>query len=111
MLFFLTALDAPLYLLRRHLDLSEIYSEAPNAVAAARDYFSDQAAALLKTWPDDAGYLMPEGMTVADILLTTILASAERREIAVPEILRDYLGRMTSRPAYLEALARNTQGT
>ncbi len=108
--FIMTELDAHLYLLRRHLDLSGLYGEAPKAVASARDTFSDQIGAMVKTWPGDAEFTMEEGMSVADILLGTVLASAKRREIALPGILEDYLGRVTARPAYIKALEINSQG-
>ena len=46
-------------------------------------------------------------MSVADILLTTVVDSALRRDIATPEFLVRYLARMTKRPAYRAAFERN----
>lgn len=109
--FLLTELDASTYLMRRHQGLADIYGEAPNAVAAARGTVIDLTGAVFGNSDEEINTLMPEGMSVADILLTTCLASALRREIAVPGILQDYLDRMTRRPAYIQALARNTPGT
>lgn len=106
--FIMTELDAlSLYVIRRHLDLSEVYGEAPNAVESAREYFNEQTTALFESFGNDRKYLMPEGMSVADILLTTCIDSALRREITIPDSLIDYMDRMIKRPAYCRASERN----
>ena len=46
-------------------------------------------------------------MTVADIVLTTVVDSALRRAIAVPEFFVRYLRQMIERPAYRDAFERN----
>ncbi len=105
--FCLMELDAnTLYIIRRHGDLHAIYGEAPNAVQAAKDCFVQQAhAAAVRL--GDASYAMGERFTGADILLTTCLTSALRREVALPEILSQYLARTTAREAYQRAMADN----
>ncbi len=106
--FMMMELDAlSLYVIRRHLDLADEFGAAPNVIEAAKDYFTDQTGALFDGAVADHDFLMPEGMTVADILLTTVVDSALRRAIAVPEFLVRYLGRMIQRPAYRDAFVRN----
>ena len=105
--FCMMELDADtMYVIRRHGDLHAIYGEAPNAVKAAREIFAKQAdAALVRL---GAGpYAMGERFTGADILLTTCLTGALRRDIALPQALNDYLARTTARAAYPLAMAAN----
>jgi glutathione S-transferase len=105
--FCMMELDADtLYVIRRHGDLHAIYGEAPNAVNAAKEIFVQQAAAAAQRL--GAGpYAMGERFTGADILLTTCLASAQRRDIALPEVLNDYLAGTTVRPAYRRGVEAN----
>ena len=53
---------------------------------------------------------MDEGMSVADILLASCVDGAIKRDVVVPESLIFYLERITQRPAYRQALARNHPG-
>ena len=105
--FIMTELDAhTLYIIRKHTDLKEIYGEAPNALRTAREGFLKQvgvAAQTLSAHP----FILGESFTGADILLTTCLTSAVRREIPLTEILRDYMKRTTSRDAYQLAFQAN----
>ena len=105
--FCMMELDADtLYIIRRHGDLHAIYGEAPNAVKAAKEIFAKQAeAALIRlgTGP----FAMGDRFTGADILLTTCLTGAERREVSIPAGLNDYLARTTSREAYKSAMQAN----
>jgi len=105
--FTMMELDAnTLYIIRRHEDLKDVYGEAPNAVATAKRCFAEQAeaaAARLGAGP----YVLGDRFTGADILLTTCLTGAVRREIALPERLLDYMKRVTARPAYQRALEAN----
>jgi len=105
--FSMMELDADtLYIIRRHGDLHAIYGEAPNAVKAAKEIFAKQAAAAVARL--GAGpFAMGGRFTGADILLTTCLAGAQRREIALPKALNDYLARTTSREAYQWAMHAN----
>jgi glutathione S-transferase len=96
-------LDADtMYIIRRHGDLSDIYGEAPNAVAAAKAIFAKQVQATVQRL-GSGPYAMCERFTGADILLTTCLSGAQRRDIALPSTLCDYLSRTTARDAYQRA--------
>ncbi|MGE3149385.1 MAG: glutathione S-transferase family protein [Pseudorhodoplanes sp.] len=105
--FSMMELDAnTLYVIRRHGDLDAIYGAAPNAVQAARDIFRTQAEAAAERLCGGP-YVMGDRFTGADILLSTCLASALRREIALPAALGDYVKRTTGRDAFQRALAAN----
>ena len=102
--FVMTELDAhPLYLIRRHLQLAHIYGEAPLAVESAREYFCEQIDGMMKKFPDGMESLMPEGMSVADILMVTCLDYALMLEIPLPQPLLAYREGLIERPAYLRA--------
>ena len=102
--FVMTELDAhPLYLIRRHLQLAHIYGAAPHAVESAKEYFCEQIDGMMKKFPDGVDSLMPEGMSVADILMVTSLDYALVLEIPIPQPLHDYRDRMIVRPAYRRA--------
>ena len=65
-------LDATsLYVLRRHLDLAEVYGEAPVAVASARKYFERMICRAARPFIDGRTYLLGEQFTAADILLVS----------------------------------------
>ena len=105
--FAMMELDADtMYIVRRHGDLHAVYGEAPNAVSAAKQIFAKQAGAAV-TRLGAGPYAMGARFTGADILLTTCLASAKRREVTLPDALADYLARTTARPAYISALEAN----
>ena len=102
--FIMTELDAhPLYIIRRHTDLSAIYGEAPVAVESAEEYFLDQIGALLKKFPRENRYLLGERMSTADILLSTCISWAAGCDIPLPDRLLGYQELLTARPAYREA--------
>jgi glutathione S-transferase len=105
--FALMELDATTtYVIRRHADLPEIYGAAPAAVQAARDYYVRQAhAAAVRL--GEGPYLLGSEFTGADILMTTALNGAVRRDIPLPERLIEYRQRTTGRPAYQKALVAN----
>jgi glutathione S-transferase len=106
--FMMMELDAnTLYIIRRHEDLKEVYGDAPNACNAARLCFEQQAAAAAERLSRSGPYVMGERFGPADILLTTSLTGAERRRIALPALLQDYLARTTARPAFNRALGVN----
>ena len=106
--FAMMELDAnSLYIIRRHEDLKAVYGEAPNAVRTARECFAKQARAAAERLGATGPFVLGERFTGADILLTTCLAGALRREIEIPEVLHDYLKRTTARAAYSEALQAN----
>lgn len=105
--FTMTELDTlSLYVIRRHLDLPDLYGAAPNAVESAKQHFTEQSSTLFDAVTGEIEYLMPEGMSTADILLATCIDSALRRGIAFPEILLGYLQRLSRRPAYRAAFRK-----
>ena len=105
--FCMMELDADtMYIIRRHGDLHAIYGDAPNAVKAAKEIFAKQADAAAERL--GAGpYAMGDRFTGADILLTTCLTGARRREITLPKPLNDYLARTASREPYQQAMQIN----
>jgi glutathione S-transferase len=106
--FVMMELDAnTLYVIRKHEDLHAIYGEAPNALQAARDGFARQARAAVTRLAASGPYVLGEHFSGADILLTTCLNGAIRRNIALPGALHDYLGRTTAREAYQRAQRLN----
>ena len=88
-------------LVRRHFGRKHIYGEAPRAVEEARKYFSEQLGAIA----DRIGgpFLMPEGFSVADILLITCLDWAVSEKIELPAPAASYRERLAQRPAYQAA--------
>jgi glutathione S-transferase len=104
--FIMMELDAnTLYIIRRHLDLTGVYGEAPNAVKTARECFEKQAkaAAVRLGGP----FALGECFSGVDVLLTTCLTGAVRRNIEIPDTLHHYLKRTTAREAYRAALQVN----
>jgi len=101
-------LDAhSLYLVRRHHELSDIFGEAPHAVDSAKQYFCEQIACMMTRFDADADWLMPEGMSVADILLVSCISYALALEITIPQPLVAYRQRLIDRPAYRRAFVAN----
>lgn len=106
--FVMTELDAhTLYVLRRHEDLAALYGAAPNAVQAAREGFARQVAAVTRTLRSGGPYLLDDGFTCADVLLTTCLTWARYCKIPLAPELAEYVQRLTVRPAYRAAAAAN----
>lgn len=104
-------LDAgSLYVIRRHAQLAHIYGEAPQAVLSAREYFSHQIACMMQRFRGDSVTLMPEGFSIADVLLETCLDFAVVLDIELPDPLFAYRERMTARPAYQRAFEVNYPG-
>lgn len=106
--FCMMELDAnTLYVIRKHEDLHRLYGEAPAALQAARDGFARQANAAAQRLAKSGPYVLGEHFSGADILFTTCLTGAIRRNIGLPDALHDYLKRVTARPAYQRALQLN----
>lgn len=102
--FVMTELDAhTLYVLRRHEDLAPLYGAAPNAVQAAREGFARQVAAVTRTLRSGGSYLLGDGFTCADVLLTTCLTWAQYCKIPLASELAEYVQRLTARSAYRTA--------
>jgi glutathione S-transferase len=96
-----------LYVIRRHVGLSNIYGEAPSAVEAAKIYFCEQIEAVEPKFRTAPEYLFAAGFSIADILLTSCLDWALGIGIALPTSVMAYRKRTTGRPAYAEAQRRN----
>ena len=106
--FVMTELDAhSLYLIRRHDSLKEIYGAAPEAVASAEEYFKKQIGAATKKMDLKGPYVMGEGFSIADILLTSCLDWAIAYKVDVPEEMLRYREIVHKRPAYQKALTIN----
>ncbi len=105
--FTMMELDAnTLYIIRRHEDLKAVYGEAENAIKAAKLCFEQQALAAARRL-GRGPYAMGERFTGADVLLGTCLAGAQRRGIALPDVLTHYVERVTQREAYVQAQRAN----
>lgn len=106
--FVMTELDAhTLYVLRRHEDLAALYGAAPNVVQAAREGFARQVAAVTRALRSGGPYLLGDGFTCADVLLTTCLTWARYCKIPLAPELAEYVQRLMARPAYRAAAAVN----
>ncbi len=106
--FVMTELDAhTLYVIRKHRDLPNLYGEAPNAIAAAREGFAKQVHVAELTLSDGRPYLLGDTFTGADMLLASCVAWAKLYGLPLTEALESYLKRATSRPAYQRASAVN----
>ena len=106
-LFTLSELDGPLYIVRRHEGLAEIYGAAPTAVASARSYFQQQAQHLERVLEKNGPYLIGARFSGADLMLASCLAWARLVGIALSEVLSDHLARASERDAYRKAVALN----
>jgi glutathione S-transferase len=107
--FVMMELDAnTLYIIRRHVDLTDVYGEAPAAVQTARECYTKQAAAAAVRLARSGPYVLGERFTGADILLTSSLAAALKRGLDLPPRLHEYLALTTMRPAYKCAVIANT---
>jgi glutathione S-transferase len=106
--FVMMELDAnTLYIIRRHEDLRDIYGEAPNALQTARECFEKQARAAAVRLAATGPFVLGDRFTGADILLTTCITGALRRNIELPDLLHTYLKRIVAREAYQVALQAN----
>ena len=91
--FIMTELDAAaLYVIRRHRGLTELYGDAPAAVASAQAYFSRQLEFVNSALDRGSRYLMGEQFTTADILLSSCLVWASAQELPLQDGCLAYLG-------------------
>lgn len=103
-------LDATsLYVLRRHLDLPEIYGDAPNAVTSAREYFTRMIARAARPFCDGRTYLLGDQFSAADILLVSCFNMSDKFGTNIPIELEAYRSRVCARPAYALAMKANQQ--
>jgi glutathione S-transferase len=105
--FIMTELDAPLYVIRRHAGLPEIYGESAVAVEAARGYFLRSVEEIERRLADGRPFLLGGGFTVADLLLKTCLDWGGFSQLALPKSLTAYSASLGERPAYQIAMKKN----
>jgi glutathione S-transferase len=81
----------------------------PERAAAARQRFWTAAGAVSEAL-DGSEYLVGERFTVADVLVGTVLGFTSRAGFAdeLPANLKDYVARLTERPAFKRAAARTS---
>lgn len=105
--FGMSEVDAPLYVIRRHEGLPEVYGASQVAVDAARQYFLRQSR-VVESWLDaDGPLMMGKRFSAADILLGTCLSWAQFIGIELTPRLADYLALAADRPAFKAAFAKN----
>ncbi len=104
--FIMSELDPTLYVIFRHTGLANLYGEAPAAVEAARAYASDQFEAMAPRITRSGAFLLGHKMSVADILMGTILDWMVSNKFALPEDVSVYHRRLIERPAYRAARER-----
>jgi len=104
--FTLMELDGPLYVIRRHAGLPEVYGESEVAVIAARDYFVRQAK-VAEAWLHESQWAHGNRFSAADILLATCSAWARMVGITLPDRLAAHLEQTRSRQAFGRAYANN----
>ena len=105
--FIMTELDGPLYVMRRHAGLPEIYGASQTAVDAARQYFLRQCT-VVENWLEAEGpYLMGRDFSAADILLGSCQGWARFNEIELPAKLAEHQAIVTGRTAFKQAFANN----
>ena len=110
--FALSELDGTtMYVLRRHVELPQIYGEAPQAVIAAKEYFLKQMRSVDRALADGRTFILGDRFGAADIVLTTCLAYAMQHKIPISDAARAYTAKQTSREAYQAAAKRNTPPT
>jgi glutathione S-transferase len=101
--------ETSLYVMRRHGALGQVYGAAPGVVSSAAAYASRHLN-VLNGLLDDRPFLLPEGFSVADILLQTCLDWALAYNLSLPDKLSLYRERIAQRPAYQRACAINFAG-
>ena len=105
--FILMELDAhTLYVMRKHGDLAPLYGEAPAAMAAARAGFEKQVRWALPR-VESSPYLVGDGFSGVDILMTTCLDWAVAYGFTLLEPFNRYRLRHHERDAYRLAVAAN----
>ena len=102
--------ETSLYVMRRHGDLGEIYGASEVVVDSAGEY-AMRHLNVIEELLGAREYLMPQGFSMADMLLTTCLQWAVAYGLTLPARLADYLARIRERPALQRALQINFQKT
>ncbi len=105
--FTLMELDAPLYVIRRHAGLPDLYGESPVAVKSAGEYFLRQAGVMERRLADGRKFLLGDRFSAVDLLLATCLAWARVVQLDLPPRLEAFQARISQREAYRRAFERN----
>ena len=97
-------LDATsIYIIRRHKYLRNIYGYAPKVVESASQYFIKMTSAIIQNFGKHP-WLLPEGFSIADIIVSTCLLTAIKYKIDLPsKEMYLYLERIKQRRAYNKA--------
>ena len=98
--------ETSLYVMRRHGALSNIYGEAPAAMASAREYVL-RMLEVVETALADRKFLLRDKFTLADLFLTTCLNWVLNYELPLASSLQTYRDRIILRPTYLRAAEAN----
>lgn len=98
--------ETSLYVMRRHRDLAEIYGASEQVVASAEEYLKRHLNVMAEHL-ENREYLMEQGFSLPDLLLTTCLDWALFYGVALPETVSDYRDRIAKRPAYEKAMQIN----
>ena len=105
--FTMMELDGPLYIIRRHQGLGEIYGASDTAVNAAREYYVRQAQ-VVEGWLSEAGpFLMGEAFSAADIFVGSCSSWAQFIGIELSEGLAQHLAIVSERDGFKQAFATN----
>jgi len=106
--FILMELDAPLYVIRRHEGLPEVYGASKTAVDAARGYFLRQMG-VVEAWLASSGgpYLIGDGFSAADLLLASCTSWGQFVGIELSRPIAEHLEVVSSRDGFRMAIERN----
>jgi glutathione S-transferase len=103
----MTELDAILYVIRRHRDLSELYGASPEAVKGAGEYFTRMVAEAERELSDGRPYLLGDCFTGVDVLLATTLQWAVVYRVGISDALETYRARVCERESFQRAFQIN----
>ncbi len=102
--------ETSLYVMRRHEALSQIYGEAPEAVASARTYASRHLS-LIAIHLQNRNFVVGDRFGLADIILVSCLDWAALYDFDLQDSLLRYRESITQRQAYRKAYAINYAST
>ena len=92
--------------MRRHRDLAHIYGDAPEAVSSSADYVRRHFE-VVSAHLENSVYLMPQGFSLADILLMSCLDWARAYGIELSPSLLAFQESVSHRPALKRAKKTN----
>ncbi len=98
--------ETSLYVMRRHDALSEIFGEAPQAVASAKTY-AERHLSLIASHLESRDFVVGDRLGLADIILMSCLDWAARYSFDLQDSLLKYKDSIEQREAYRKAYAIN----